>query len=65
MYLFRVIPHRYMEADYEFLYFKFMLKELYNSKCSVLMVNLKEIDLQVKLYCTHRNKSISMKLSQS
>lgn len=27
-----------MEADYESLYLKFMLKELYNSKYSTLMV---------------------------
>lgn len=51
MCLIRIIPHGYMEADYESLYFKFMLKELYNSKYAILMVNLKEIDLQVKLCC--------------
>lgn len=44
MYLFSIIPDGYMESDYELLYLKFMLKEIYNSKYSILMVNLKEID---------------------
>lgn len=61
MCLFHIIPDVYMEADYESLYLKFMLQELYNSKYSIPMVNLKEIYLQVKLYRTHRNKSTYMK----
>lgn len=61
MCLFCIIPDGYMEADYESFYLKFMLKELHNSKYSILIINLNEIYLQVKLYCTHRNKSIYMR----
>lgn len=61
MCLFCIIPDGYTEADYESLYLKFMLKELYNSKYSVLIINLTEIYLQVKIYCTLTNKSIYMK----
>lgn len=42
MYFCSIIPDGYMQANYEILCLKFMLKELSSSKCSILMVNVKE-----------------------
>lgn len=42
MYFCSIIPDGYMQANYEILCLKFTLKELSSSKCSILMVNVKE-----------------------
>lgn len=65
MYFSSIIPDGYMQANYEILCLKFMLKELSNnSKCSILMVNIKEKIIKLNYaICTEINQFMRSSLN--